>query len=135
MYIISSLGCISIRKPSVLQQPSKRTTFKQIKEHRLGRNKKNHTGTSSERGFTGRELVPAPVCSFTALPLAAPGYTILPGSRFFWVVFCHFSRPNGFTEGPQNWPKPAQQAEQKPLAAGRYRGQQPPYRQPALKPA
>lgn len=97
MYLISSFWCISIRKPSALQQQSKRTAFKQIKEHHLGRKKKNLTGTRSEWDFTGSELVPAPVCSASLCHLLLLDVRSCLDPIFSGFVFCQFSRPNGFT--------------------------------------
>lgn len=119
MHLIPSFWCISIRKPSVLQQQSKRTTSKQIKEHHLGIKKQNHTGTSSEQDCTGTKLVLAPLCSCVALPLAAPGYIqSCLDPVFSGFVFCQFSRPNGFTEGPQNCPSQHNRRSRNPQQQG-----------------
>ena len=96
MYLISSFLCISIRKPS------RRTTFKQVKEHHLGRKQKNHTGPalseiSQVASWYQLPYVPISFCHLLLLDIQ------------FWLdlifggfVFHQFSRPNGFPEGPQD---------------------------------
>lgn len=98
--IFSTFLCISIRKPSVLQQRNERTTFNHVKGASLEKkDEKTHRDKVWARS-TGNELVPAPLCSCTVLPFDARTLFFL--SCFF---FPQFSRTNGFTKGPQDCPR------------------------------
>lgn len=115
-YLTSPCWCISIRKPSLLQQQSKRTNFNQIKAHRVLRKKNHHRGpalseTSQAARWYRLPRVPALLCR-RLLP-----DTPSSPDPFFWVLFCA-SLAKWLHWGTTELPEPTRQPQQKPRQQG-----------------